>query len=232
MRLSKRLASALSLVVPNTRIADIGTDHGYIPAIACANGISPKAIAVDIAPGPLAAAKEHIAQLELLDRVSCRLGNGLQCIQPGEVDGIVFCGMGGLLICQLLSEAPAVCSTLSYLIIQPMRDISHVRRYIYEMDWHIEEERLVFEDKHLYEVIYAVPGHRAPLEEWQYEIGPVNWEKKDPLLPALICQLIEKYEVIRAGLQKRKFDATEPIKEVQAHIAVLEGIKWLYNCEK
>ena len=195
MKLTARLEAAVSLIPPGSVIADIGTDHAYIPVAVCESGRCPSAIAADIVPGPLAAAVSHVRGAGLADRIDCRLGDGLTCVQKGEADGAVICGMGGPLMVKILSASYDVWQSLSFAVLQPQSEAGVLRRYLYEQGWHIEDERLVIDDGRFYEMMRAVPGRTEALPDWLYEIGPVNWQRRDKLLCRKIEILMETKDI-------------------------------------
>ncbi|MGN0947716.1 class I SAM-dependent methyltransferase [uncultured Megasphaera sp.] len=215
MKLTARLEAAVSLIPPGSVIADIGTDHAYIPVAVCESGRCPSAIAADIVPGPLAAAVSHVRGAGLADRIDCRLGDGLTCVQKGEADGAVICGMGGPLMVKILSASYDVWQSLSFAVLQPQSEAGVLRRYLYEQGWHIEDERLVIDDGRFYEMMRAVPGRTEALPDWLYEIGPVNWQRRDKLLCRKIEILMETKGRILTGLKKSR-------KDVRARIEALE----------
>ena len=94
----------------------------------------------------------------LTDRIDCRLGDGLTCIQAGEVDGAVICGMGGPLMVKILQNSYEVWQSLHFAVLQPQSEAGILRRYLYQHGWHIEDERLVIDDGRFYEMMRAVPG--------------------------------------------------------------------------
>ena len=104
MELSKRLKTVAAAVTPGHRVADVGTDHGYIPIYLVERGLCPAACAMDVNRGPLARAEEHIRQEGLSDRIGVRLSDGLEKLSPEETDTVVISGMGGELICRILRE--------------------------------------------------------------------------------------------------------------------------------
>ena len=232
MKLSGRLAAAASLIPNHKVIADIGTDHGYIPVYMCQEGRCPKAIAADIVPGPLQAAVTHVRQSGLADRIDCRLGDGLTCIQTGEADGAVICGMGGPLIVSILQASPVVWQEMEFLVLQPQSDSGAVRQYLYEAGWHIEAEEMLVEDGRLYEMMRAVPGREAVPEPWLCEIGPVNWQQKHPLLVRKIESLIGKKEHIRAGWTKSRSDMSAQIQALDEEIRHWREIIWQLQSER
>lgn len=219
INLTPRLQCAADFIPEGASFADIGTDHAYIPVYMAQQQGATRIIAADVGEGPLLAAKSHVQNEGVADRVQCRLGDGLTCLTPGEVDGAVICGMGGPLMVRILEMAPNVWERFSFLVLQPMSDAAALREFLYTAEWHLDEERLVVDDGRLYELMRAVPGRVDPLPLWQYEIGPLNWERKDPLLTRKITQLIDKKEHIVQGLQKSNGDMSDKInaltKEIQ-----------------
>lgn len=232
IHLTPRLQAAAELVPAGTRIADIGTDHAYLPVYLCASGTCPAAIAADVAAGPLQAARSHVQGAGLMDRISCRQSDGLQGIRPGEVDGAVFCGMGGPLIERLLSASPEVTASLSFLVLQPQSSAAGLRRYLYQHDWHLTGERLVEEDGRLYELMRAVPGRERLTDDWLYDVGPCNWHSHDPLLPRLLHQLMAKDRLILQGLAQSQQDQSRRQQELSAHIQQMEDLLCQYNSVK
>lgn len=218
MKLTARLAAAASLIPKGSVIADIGTDHAYIPVFVCENDICPHAIAADIGKGPLQAAISHVRGSGLTDKIYCRLGDGLTCLQPGEADGAVLCGMGGPLMVKILSQSYALWQSLSFAILQPQSEAGTLRRYLYAEGWHIEAEKLVIDGHRFYEMMRAVPGKADPLPDWLYEIGPLNWQRRDPLLQRKIALLLDKKEHILQGLQKSHAPVQDQQEKLQKEI--------------
>lgn len=218
MKLTPRLQTAADFIPTGTCFADIGTDHGYIPVYMCTAGKARQVIAADIGEGPLLAAKRHVAGAGLSNRIDCRLGDGLTCLRPGEVDGAVICGMGGPLMVRILEASPNVWERFDFLVLQPMSDTAAIRRFLYAADWHVDEETLVVDDGRLYEVMRAVPGRVADIPDWQFDVGPVNWQRRDPLLRRLITKLIDKKLHIVQGLTKSQADKTQEIEQLRQDI--------------
>lgn len=226
MKLTDRLAAAVSLIPPGTVIADIGTDHAYIPVSVCESGRCPSAIAADIVPGPLAAAVAHVRGAGLTDRIDCRLGDGLTCLKAGEADGAVICGMGGPLMVRILRDSYDVWQSLRFVVLQPQSEAGALRRYLYEQGWHIEDERLVIDDGRLYEMMRAVPGRAEALPDWLYDIGPVNWQRRDPLLSRKIDILMETKSHILEGLKKSRHDVRQRMAAIEKELRFWRDLKW------
>jgi len=155
-QLSPRLKTILSYVVGDC-LADIGTDHAYLPIEACLDNIVKKALACDYYPGPLSKAEININRFGLNDRIETRLGFGLQPVNPGEADSAVISGMGGMRILEILQASKEVASNLKRLIVQPQHDIPAVRQYLYDEDFDIIDEILVLEKHRKYTIIVAEP---------------------------------------------------------------------------
>ena len=123
MELSKRLYAVASLVTEGASVADIGTDHGYIPIYLMKEGIASKVIALDINKGPLERARLHIVGNGLKGQIETRLSDGLCKVMPGEVDTMIAAGMGGALVIKILTEGKKVVDSLTACILQPQSEI-------------------------------------------------------------------------------------------------------------
>ena len=142
MELSKRLFAVASLVTPGNRIADIGTDHAYIPIYLMEKKRSISAIAMDVNKGPLERAEVHIEEAGLQDLIETRLSDGFEKLVPGEVDCAVIAGMGGGLVIKILSAYPEVTSRLKECVLQPQSEIAKVRAFLLQQGFQFVEEDL------------------------------------------------------------------------------------------
>jgi tRNA (adenine22-N1)-methyltransferase len=148
--LDKRLATVASFVRAGSRLADIGTDHAYLPTALVHAGHCPSAIASDIGEGPAAAARRTVSAAGLDDRIDVRVGDGLCTVAPDEADDIVIAGMGGENIADILAAAPWVRQKHIRLILQPMSRPEKLRQALLQDGFAIEEETVVADGKHLY----------------------------------------------------------------------------------
>jgi len=139
-------------------LADIGTDHGYLPIEACFEAVVERALACDYFPGPLSKAVANIKRFGLESQIETRLGFGLEPLAPGEADCVVISGMGGMKIIEILQKSPDVLDKVNRLIVQPQHDIPAVRQYLHEAGFQILDEVLVFEKFRKYTVIAASCG--------------------------------------------------------------------------
>ena len=120
------------LMTEGASVADIGTDHGYIPIYLMKEGIASKVIALDINKGPLERARLHIVGNGLKGQIETRLSDGLCKVMPGEVDTMIAAGMGGALVIKILTEGKKVVDSLTACILQPQSEIWKVRKYLCE----------------------------------------------------------------------------------------------------
>lgn len=210
MELSKRLLKVASLVTEGASVADIGTDHGYIPIYLIEEGIASKVIALDINKGPLERARIHIEGHGLEGKIETRLSDGLARVEPGEVDTMIAAGMGGGLVVHILKEGKTVTDQMTHCILQPQSEIDKVRRYVINHEFRIEEEDMVKEDGKYYPMMRLVhsregdeiSGREAPYKECEYLYGRRLLEKRHPVLKEYLERELNIREDILAGLRK------------------------------
>lgn len=153
--LDKRLSAVAALVRPGSRLADIGTDHAYLPVHLVQAGVCPSAIASDIGVGPLEAARRTVTENGLTSKISLRLGDGLATVTADEVEDIAIAGMGGETIAAILEAAPWVKDARLRLILQPMTRAEDLRRWLLTNGLSVIEEHLIIDGRHLYPVLAA-----------------------------------------------------------------------------
>lgn len=166
IKLSKRMNAVASMVTDGNVLADVGTDHGYVPIALVQKGKITKAIAMDINKGPLQRANEHIRSCRLENMIETRLSDGVEALDENEADTILIAGMGGELVIHILTDGEKVCRKAKELILQPQSDIDHVRRYLRENKYRIIDEDMVFEEGKYYPMMKVIPVGEE-LTEWQ-----------------------------------------------------------------
>lgn len=225
MSLGSRLQAVANLVPQNSIIADIGTDHGYLPIELIKSGKCKKAIAADVNIGPYTAAKHSVSAAMLNDKIELRLGSGLSVLTEHEVDIAIFCGMGGNLMRQLLIDSPNIVNSLKGMIFQPQQGYTALRSYLYSINWHIEAETLAKEDGRIYQIIYALPG-KAPMPiELELEIGPLLNANRPPLFNEMIAEFITKTKRSLNGMEKSATAKnTVHYQELQKYLNNLEEL--------
>ncbi len=201
MKLTPRLQTIAEKVNKGSIVADIGTDHGYIPIYLIENKYCSKVIAADINEGPLKNAKKQIELNGYEAQIETRLGDGLDVLEPGEVDTIIIAGMGGLLIRDILIANPRITQNVERIILQPMVAQSDLRRWLVNNGFKIVDEQLAMEGHKYYEIIVTVKGKEVINEDIYYEVGPKLIEKKDPLLKQYILKQIQIQKAILKELE-------------------------------
>ena len=146
-----------SMVTQGYVLADVGTDHGYVPIALVQQQRIPRAIAMDINKGPLARAREHITMCQLDAYIETRLSDGVEALSAGEVDTILIAGMGGDLVVHILSEGLDVCRNAKELILQPQSELGKVRRFLRENEFKIIDEDMIIEDGKYYPMMKVIP---------------------------------------------------------------------------
>ena len=155
IQLSKRMSALASLVTEGSRLADIGTDHGYIPIALVQKGRIPSALAMDVGKGPLSRAREHIHSQGLDTYIETRLSDGLTELHEGEADTVLIAGMGGMLMKRILEGGGHCLSSVGELILQPQSEIHLVRKFLAEHGYQITDEDIVLEDGKYYPMMRA-----------------------------------------------------------------------------
>lgn len=212
--LSKRMEAIASMITPGGVLADVGTDHGYIPIYQVQLHRNPHAIAMDLRKGPLERATEHIRQFGLTGQIKTRLSDGVAALEPGEADSIVVAGMGGELILHILREGEAVCRQAKELILQPQSEIAAVRRYLREHGYYVDAEDMVFEDGKYYPMMRVRNGSKGaqmqagePDEETGQELedlyGALLLKNAHPVLMQYLPYQHEQLCTILEGLEKQ-----------------------------
>lgn len=195
MKLSKRLEMIASFVYKGSKIADIGTDHGYIPIYLVKEGIISTALAMDVRKGPLERAEQHIRQFGLDGQIEVRLSDGLKKLSPGEADTVIIAGMGGELIIHILEEGKHVWDTTKHLILSPQSGLFRVRKYLEQNGFSIKREAMLKEDGKYYTVMEAEKGSMNCQKEIYYRYGQDLIERAEPVLAELLEK--DKHTLLR-----------------------------------
>lgn len=182
MELSKRLRAVAGLVTEGASVADIGTDHGYIPIYLIMSGTARKAIASDINAGPLERARIHIQESGAAGQIETRRSDGLEAVRPGEADTMIAAGMGGGLIIRILEAGKAVTGQMKELILQPQSEIKKVRSYLVSHGFSIAEEDMVEEEGKYYPMMKVVHGTAGVYTEAELLYGKLLLEQRHPVL--------------------------------------------------
>lgn len=237
MELSRRLLSVANGVSRGNRLADVGTDHGYIPIFLVQKGVIPSAIAMDINKGPLERAVMHIKEQGLSDQIETRLGSGLSKLEEGEADSVVIAGMGGALITRILEDGLPVLKGrktgkgIKEMILQPQSEIFKVRHWLHDHGYQITEENLIQEEGKYYFILKTVPGKQIYSEEYLYEYGEILLKAGNSLMKEYLLKEWKKFQSIQQSLKAQESEAVRMRREeLKATIGNLE--KAIHMCEK
>ncbi|MCI9375405.1 MAG: SAM-dependent methyltransferase [Oscillibacter sp.] len=211
LELTPRLQLLADQVPPGARLADVGTDHAYLPVWLRLHGRVVSAIACDLREGPLARARET-GRAYGADEIDFRLGDGLSVVSPEEADTIVIAGMGGENIAAILEQAPWTADGVHRLLLQPMTRAEVLRRFLMEHGYAIRREILVRDRGTLYPVMEAAGGEMT-LSLGQLYGGAALLH--DPLGERYIIEKIIRLTNAVAGLnharERQKADALREI---------------------
>ncbi len=224
MNMSGRLEAILALVPQGACAADVGTDHGYVPIELVRRGISPRALAMDVRPGPLARAAQHVEEAGLADRITLRLSDGLSALGPGEADTVIVSGLGGPLMVRILERGRDVAQSVGRFILAPQSDVPFVRTYLRENGYRIEREVFLRDDGKYYNLFSAVHGTqdapRYPAGDGTYLddlYGADLLNRRDETLKEYLEKQTEAYRKILANLAGvRKEESVRRAQEVRA----------------
>ena len=202
------------MVTGGFRLADVGTDHGFVPIWLVRNGHIPSAIAMDVNRGPLERAKEHIAQAGLEEFIQTRLSDVLCALSVDEADSILIAGMGGALTVRILEKDPPAELGAAELILQHQSEISRVREYLCRSGWRIDAEEMVLEEGKYYPMMHCVRAEMK-LTQQEAEFGPCLIASGHPVLLKYLTfrerVLRENLENLQKGSSKRALERREQI---------------------
>ena len=156
INISERLKCVASLVNKGARVADIGTDHAYLPIYLVQNGISNKVYACDVRKEPLRRAKLHIDEYGLSDKITTKLCDGLKGINKGDVDTVTICGMGGKLMKNILKAGIDKLGDNTQLVLSAQSELKDFRKYLLETGIDIKSEHMLLEDGKYYFIFDCV----------------------------------------------------------------------------
>lgn len=224
MQLSERLSMVASMVTAGNCLADVGTDHGYVPIYLYEKQVIPRAIAMDVNKGPLEKARIHIYEKGMEHAIETRLSDGLEAMKAGEAQSLLIAGMGGPLIERILSAYPEVTASFEELILQPQSEVFRVRRWLELQGYEIVEEHMIFEDGKYYPMFKAVkkdaPQKLAPLED---KFGRLEVLKEQEILKQFLRKEISaKKEIMKHLTAENSQKGIQRIRELEEIIKEAE----------
>lgn len=241
IQLSKRLQYVADFITPGLVLADIGTDHGFIPIYMVLAEKTPKAFAMDINEGPLERATEHIKEYGIESKIETRLSDGLMKLNGNEAEAVLIAGMGGSLVIKILTEGKHALEGVKELVLSPHTEADLVREFLKTTDFVIEKEGMVIDAGKYYVVIKARRKNENEegllyeneanipkgVDERLYKtlctkFGKILLEEKNPILKELLSKEYNTYSSIREGLLNNETDVglkrRKEIEEILEHL--------------
>lgn len=206
--LSKRLSLVAEQIPSGSRLADIGSDHAYLPCYVLGQGIITSAVAGEVNEGPFQSAIEQVKKLNFQEQISVRKGDGLQVVTPGEVDVITIAGMGGPLICTILESGIEKLAGVKRLILQPNVATNQVRKWLEANNWSLINEVILEEDGIIYEILIAENNGENPYSQENYQlellVGPFLMKRKTTIFRKKWSREVVAWQKILEQFQKAK----------------------------
>ncbi|EUJ33364.1 hypothetical protein MFLO_03480 [Listeria floridensis FSL S10-1187] len=227
-KLSLRLEKVASFIEPESRIADIGSDHAYLPCFAVLKKLASFAVAGEIALGPLKSAEEQVEKTGLREQIIVRKGDGLEVIQAeDQIDTIVIAGMGGPLIASILEQGKSKLEGVKRLILQPNIAANRIREWGVKNHFRITAETILSEDHKIYEILVLEPSEMA-LEYSEQELifGPLLLQEKNQVFREKWRHEQEIWQKIIQNIENEGGDVAKQAKiaELTAKIKLAEDV--------
>lgn len=213
-------------VPQGARLADIGSDHAYLPASLIINHQIEFAIAGEVAKGPLENEKKEIAQLGLEKSLIPRLADGLAAVNKDDhIDTVTIAGMGGSLIAKILDEGQDQLVGVKQLILQPNVGENRVRQWLMNHQYQIENEQILNEDNHIYEIIVAKPT-TCPVRYGTKELlfGPLLLEQSSMIFDAKWRAELKRCEKTVVQMHQAKTIPEDHLKAMESRIKLIKEV--------
>lgn len=229
-KLSRRLETVVKYIPEGSRIADIGSDHAYLPCHVVGTGLVPFAIAGEVVEGPYQSARKQVESEGLTECVVVRKGDGLEVISPGEVDCITIAGMGGALIASILDEGKEKLKDVKRLILQPNISAISIRTWLLNNGWQLIAEEILEEDGKIYEVLVAEQGDSTRLYREKMEtsllLGPFLSKAKSKIFIKKWTGEKDNWNRILENLEKAvdSMENESKKRELQEKIRMVEEV--------
>lgn len=220
-KLSKRLEVVSGFIKDNTKIIDIGCDHGLLSIYLAKKYKNINIIASDVNKNALSSAINNIKESKLEDRIETRIGSGLEVVSPDEIDTVVIAGMGSNTIVGILKYSKDKLVNVNNIIVQSNTDLYFLRKNITSIGYYIEDEVLVEDKGIIYTVIKFTKGKKKYGYKELY-LGPILSEKKDKLYKIKNEKELKILKMINKNIKKGHYLYRLKIKR---NIKILEGIK-------
>lgn len=218
-RLSKRLETVASFVPTGAVVADIGSDHAYLPCYLVHKGIAARAVAGEVVKGPFESAARQVRTEGLANKITVRMADGLAAVHAEDhVDTVTIAGMGGPLIVSILEKHPEALKSVTRLILQPNIHAKAIREWALAHAWAIQDEVILREDDKVYEVLVLQRGEMR-LTEAETLLGPKLMLAKSAVFKEKWAREVENWQRVIAAIEKA--GATQENEAKRAELAHL-----------
>lgn len=226
LKLSPRLQAIIEMVPPINCLADIGSDHAYVPIYLVQQQQIQRAIASEVSVGPRNISQKDIAAAHLQKQITTRLADGLTGLTASDrVDLAVIAGMGGQLIAQILEQGQQQLEYIPQLILEPNNDEACVRSWLNNHNWSIVQENIVQEGRHIYEIIHAQKlATPITLTEQQIMFGPQLLQKRDPIFIHKWQEQLRRAEFMANNLQNARQPQPQKIAAAKLRIKQIKEV--------
>ena len=224
-QLSERLKQVGSYVEKNARLADIGSDHAYLPCYLAKQRQIEFAIAGEVVKGPFQSAERQVRNEGLTDRIEVRMGDGLDVIRAeDEISTITIAGMGGPLIAKILERGKKKAAFASRLILQPNVHAWSIRVWAEQNGWQIIEEQILEENQKIYEILVLEKG-QMHLSETERLLGPILIKQKSDTFQKKWLREKQEWERILENLpQDERLEIAEKKVELRTKIQMVQEV--------
>ena len=217
--LSKRLRMAAELVPRCGLLADVGTDHAYLPVWLVQNQVSQRVLASDIGQGPLRRARETVEFYDLTDRVETILADGLNYPQAEHAEVVTICGMGGETMISVLQAAPWTREGRR-IVLQPQSKLPELEAWLQAHEYAVTAAKLCLDGGKLY-LAMAVQGGGT------WEQGAEAWlcSGRDSLFPVYLRRELDKTERALSGLRQAQTEHAAALAAIERRLAALKDFE-------
>ncbi len=239
-KISQRLFEVALLIEKGSVVADVGTDHGYLPIYLVKSGISPKVIAMDVKAGPLGKAKANVEGCGVEDKITLRLSDGLAGLTE-RCDAVTVCGMGGRLIQKILTQGYDKLSAVKQIIVSPQSEVPQFRKYLRENGFVTAKERIIFDEGKYYFImdcrmeercgyiskesvfLHNLPPQDLFLQDVYDMFGRYLLERKDAVLKEFLLKERSKLSSVRENVHNSGSGyAQARVKELDYRLKCIE----------
>ena len=221
--LSQRLERVAAHIPAGARLADIGSDHAYLPVALMRRGAIAAAVAGEVAATPFQAANRTVADNGLTQHITVRLADGLAAIEAGDdITAVSLCGMGGETIRDILDSGKAHLNGRERLILQPNGGEQPLRQWLMENGYQILHEELLRENRFYYEIIVAERAEAMTYTAEQLYFGPLQMQARSPEFLAKWQRILREKRKTLASLEQAR--QAVPEQKVQE---IAQQVKWI-----